>query len=102
MVICTHQVKYDKNGFKWNEMEQGYVLGSFYWFHWVLQIPSGILAKKYGTKLVFGLSNFTGCLLCFFMPIAAYYNVQLLVILRIVQGFITVIIFYLIKIKQID
>nr|CAI5842781.1 unnamed protein product [Callosobruchus analis] len=32
--------------FNWNEKEQGSILGSFYWLHWVTQIPGGILAGR--------------------------------------------------------
>lgn len=87
------QIDYEKDAFHWNALEQNRVLGSFFWLHWTLQIPSGLLAKMYGTKLVFGLSNFVGCALCIFMPFAAYWNVNSLIILRVIQGFITVIVF---------
>lgn len=78
------------DGFHWNEYQQGLVLGSFFWAHWITQIPGGILAKKYGTKLVFGLSNAIGCWMCFLMPIASYYDYRALIWLRILQGLITV------------
>ncbi|KAL9702381.1 hypothetical protein quinque_005899 [Culex quinquefasciatus] len=40
-----------EDGFEWNEYEQGLVLGAFFWLHWVTQIPGGVLARKYGTKM---------------------------------------------------
>lgn len=46
------------------------------------------MAQKYGTKLVFGLSNFFGCITCILVPIAAYYNFYALIWLRIIQGFV--------------
>ncbi|XP_054740258.1 sialin [Anastrepha obliqua] len=82
-------IEYDSQGFDWNEYQQGLVLGSFYWAHWVTQIPGGILAKKYGTKLVFGLSNAVGCWICFIIPLAAYWNYEALIWLRILQGLVT-------------
>lgn len=78
------------DGFDWNEKHQGMLLGSFYWLHWVTQIPGGILARKYGTKLVFGLSNFIGCLMCSVMPIVSFIDYRLLIFVRVVQGFICV------------
>lgn len=81
-------IKYEENGFSWNEYEQGLVLGSFFWLHWVTQIPGGILAKKYGTKLVFGLANVIGCWICFILPIVSYIDYKLLVFVRIIQGLI--------------
>lgn len=82
-------IPYEAGGFDWNEYQQGLVLGSFYWSHWITQIPGGILAKKYGTKLVFGLSNAVGCWICFVIPLAAYWNYQVLIWLRILQGLVT-------------
>ncbi|KAI8123658.1 hypothetical protein FF38_12474 [Lucilia cuprina] len=82
-------IEYESEGFHWNEYQQGLVLGSFFWAHWITQIPGGILAKKYGTKLVFGLSNAIGCWMCFLMPIASYWDYRALIWLRIIQGLIT-------------
>lgn len=82
------EIDYEKHGFDWNEYEQGLVLGSFYWLHWVTQIPGGILARRYGTKLVFGLSNLIGCLMCALVPIFSYWNYDLLIWLRVIQGLI--------------
>ncbi|XP_037049155.1 sialin [Bradysia coprophila] len=76
------------DGFEWNEKQQGMLLGSFYWLHWVMQIPGGILARKYGTKLVFGLSNVIGCLMCSIMPIVSFLDYRLLIFVRVLQGFI--------------
>lgn len=76
--------------FSWDEREQGLVLGAFFWLHWTTQIPGGVLAQKYGTKLVYGLSNFTGVLCCFIMPLAAYMGYQYLIFLRVLQGILAV------------
>jgi MFS transporter, ACS family, solute carrier family 17 (sodium-dependent inorganic phosphate cotransporter), member 5 len=51
-------------------------------------LPGGILASKYGTKIIFGLSNLIGCLLCCLMPIAAYLDFNLMIGLRILQGIV--------------
>ncbi|XP_052873065.1 sialin-like [Anopheles cruzii] len=77
-----------RDGFDWNEYQQGVILGAFYWIHWVTQIPGGILARRYGTKLVFGASNVIGCWLCFLMPIASYWDYRVLVFLRVLQGLV--------------
>lgn len=81
-------IDYDKQGFSWNEYQQGLVLGSYYWLHWATQIPGGILAKKYGTKLVFGLSNVVGSWLCFLLPLASYWDYRVLIVLRVFQGMV--------------
>ncbi|XP_067628286.1 sialin [Eurosta solidaginis] len=82
-------IQYDRDGFAWNEYQQGLILGSFYWAHWVSQIPGGMLAKKYGTKLVFGLANAIGCWICLVIPLASYWSYEILIWLRILQGLIT-------------
>jgi MFS family permease len=68
----------------------GLILGAFYWLHWVSQVPGGILARKYGTKLIFGVANLIGCWLCFLMPMASYFDYKILIFLRVIQGLITV------------
>lgn len=83
-------LKFDSYKFDWNEKEQGSILGSFFWLHWVTQIPGGLLASRYGAKLVFGLSNFTGVLCCFFIPFCAYKGAGFLIFIRVIQGLLTV------------
>ncbi|CAG9761573.1 unnamed protein product [Ceutorhynchus assimilis] len=75
--------------FVWDEKIQGYILGSFFWMHWTTQIPGGLLANKYGTKKVFGLSNFAGVILCFFLPYFAKMGAKPLMALRLLQGIVT-------------
>lgn len=65
-------------------------MGSFFWAHWVTQIPGGILAKKYGTKMVFGLANAIGCWLCFLIPAVSHWDYRALIFLRVMQGLVTV------------
>ncbi|XP_014470569.1 PREDICTED: sialin isoform X2 [Dinoponera quadriceps] len=72
--------------FAWNEYQQGLALGSYYWLHWLSQVPGGLLARRYGTKLVFGLGNFLTALLGFFIPYATH--LYSLLALRVLQGLI--------------
>ncbi|KAF7266207.1 hypothetical protein GWI33_020441 [Rhynchophorus ferrugineus] len=76
----------DGSKFDWNEKVQGYVLGSFFWLHWTTQVPGGLLASKYGTKMVFGLSNFSGVLFCCLIPFFAKLGAMPLMALRLIQG----------------
>lgn len=69
-------------------MKQNTVLGAFFTVHWATQLPGGILATRYGTKLVFGLANWIGCVTCIFVPLAAYWNFNALIWLRLIQGFV--------------
>lgn len=78
------------NKFEWNQYQQGLILGSFYWLHWLPQIPSGIWAQKYGTKVVFGLTNVISSWMCFFIPMAAFHSANALIFLRALQGLVAV------------
>ena len=82
------QYEYDRDGFHWNSKTQNEVLGAFFSLHWATQLPGGILAARYGTKLIFGLANFIGCITCMLVPITAYLSFQGLFWLRLLQGFV--------------
>jgi MFS transporter, ACS family, solute carrier family 17 (sodium-dependent inorganic phosphate cotransporter), member 5 len=81
------QFEYEKSGFKWDEHRQQQVLGSFYWTNWMTQLLGGVLAKYYGTKLIFGLANIIPILLCAITPISCYINYQIAIVLRAISGF---------------
>ncbi|XP_029166244.1 putative inorganic phosphate cotransporter [Nylanderia fulva] len=87
ITTSSENVTYEDR-FAWTEYEQGLVLGAYYWLHWLSQLPGGLLARRYGTKLVFGLANLLTSLLGFLIPYAAS-NLYGLIILRMVQGLIT-------------
>jgi len=55
-----------------------------------MQIPGGVLAQRYGTKTVFGISNGVAAILSFVVPASAKFNYKALVLVRIIQGFISV------------
>lgn len=74
--------------FEWDEKTQNLILGAFFWFHWLLQIPGGIITRHYGTKAVFGLSNLVAILLTFAVPVTAHIDYRLLVLLRVIQGLV--------------
>lgn len=80
----------EEDVFDWNEYQQGQILGAFFWLHWLTQVPGGILAQYFGTKLVFGISNFAGVLCGFFIPVASKMGSNYLCALRVFQGFVTV------------
>ncbi|XP_072398714.1 putative inorganic phosphate cotransporter isoform X2 [Diabrotica undecimpunctata] len=72
--------------FYWNERDISFILGSFFWFHWTTQIPGGVLATKFGTKRVFGLSNSIGVAFNFIIPWCAHRGAIPLIFLRSIQG----------------
>jgi ACS family sodium-dependent inorganic phosphate cotransporter-like MFS transporter 5 len=76
--------------YRWNEYQQGLALGAYYWLHWMSQLPGGLLARKYGTKLIFGLGNVLVAFIGFLIPFATHYSLNALIFLRIFQGLIAV------------
>ncbi|XP_055629217.1 sialin [Toxorhynchites rutilus septentrionalis] len=89
-IVLLKALKFDisEKGFEWDEYQQGLILGAFFWIHWITQVPGGVLARKYGTKMVFGVANAIGCWLCFLMPLASYVDYRVLIFLRVIQGLI--------------
>lgn len=74
----------------WDEHTQNLVLGAFFWLAWFAQFLGGMLSHRYGSKLVFGLSNFVACLLSATIPPLAYVDAKLVIGVRVAQGFIGV------------
>lgn len=50
----------------------------------------GLLARRYGTKIVFGLGNVLVALLGFLIPAATHYSLNALIFIRVVQGLVAV------------
>ncbi|XP_068081579.1 sialin-like isoform X1 [Anabrus simplex] len=78
----------EETRFNWDEKQQAYVLGAFYWFYWSTQIPGGILSQRYGFKVVFGCSNLFMCVTTFLIPLFATVDPWALVALRMIQGLV--------------
>lgn len=85
-LLDSLNVTYEKDGFDWDEHTQGLIFASFFWLNWLTQIPGGIWSQRYGAKLVFGLSNFIGCGVCFFIPMVSYIDYRGIIFLRVLQG----------------
>jgi len=76
--------------FEWNDSERASVLGSFYWLHWALQLPGGLLARQFGAKRIFGFSNLFMFVISMLMPMLARWDIKGLIVARALQGFIGV------------
>ncbi|KAK0082270.1 hypothetical protein PV325_010770 [Microctonus aethiopoides] len=74
--------------YDWSEYDQGLALGAYYWIHWLTQLPGGLLARKYGAKIIFGFGNLSTALLGLLIPIATHYHLYGLVAIRVIQGMI--------------
>ncbi|XP_046387093.1 sialin-like [Ischnura elegans] len=73
--------------FSWDSIEQGMVLGAFYWTYVVSLVPGAMLANVIGPKLVFGGANLLTALLALLTPLAARTGFVFLLLIRILQGF---------------
>lgn len=47
----------DEGEFEWDEVQQGIILGSFFWGYMCTQLPGGIIAQKYVCKYLIGHNN---------------------------------------------
>lgn len=83
--------------FDWDTKQQSLILGSFYWSYIIIMVPGGMVAEKYGGKLVYGGGNLVLCLMALAIPIAARINVTALIFVRLVQGLAAVSYFNLLN-----
>ncbi|XP_058974381.1 sialin-like [Musca domestica] len=73
--------------FSWDTYQQNFVLGCFFWGYILTELPGGRLAELIGGRRVFGHSMLWASLLTLITPLAAHLNYVLLIIVRVVLGF---------------
>ena len=75
---------------EWDKTIQGHLLSAFFYGYMVTQVPSGLLAGRFGGKHVFGAGMLL-CTICTLLsPIAARTHYSLLILLRVLIGIGTV------------
>ena len=72
--------------FQWDSIEQGLVLGCYFYGYIVSNIPGAWLARRFGFKWVMGISHAVGSIITLLMPVAAYASFELLVTMRVILG----------------
>ncbi|KAK7866872.1 hypothetical protein R5R35_006036 [Gryllus longicercus] len=72
--------------FDWDEMQQGVILGSFFWGYLVFQVPGGRVAELYGAKRIFGGAILLNGFMSLVLPSAARLHWSLLLVIRAMQG----------------
>uniref|UniRef100_A0A0A1WNA6 Sialin n=1 Tax=Zeugodacus cucurbitae TaxID=28588 RepID=A0A0A1WNA6_ZEUCU len=72
--------------FLWDEATQGLVLGSFFYGYVLTQVPGGRLAELMGGKLIYGYGVLITAIFTLLTPIAAYWNLPMLVLVRVLEG----------------
>lgn len=76
----------EEGEFDWDARTQSAILGSFYWCYVLSQVMGGLLTQRFGTKVVFGLSQFATAACSLLIPQAAQTHYSLLIVLRSIQG----------------
>ncbi|XP_023307800.2 sialin isoform X2 [Lucilia cuprina] len=72
--------------FVWDEETQGLVLGSFFYGYVLTQVPGGRMAELIGGKLIYGYGVLITALFTLLTPIAAYWNLPFLIVVRVLEG----------------
>ncbi|XP_061393726.1 sialin [Musca vetustissima] len=89
---CPMEIKQNKTSpsisgdFVWDEATQGLVLGSFFYGYVLTQIPGGRMAELIGGKLIYGYGVLITALFTLLTPIAAYWDLPMLILVRILEG----------------
>lgn len=83
---ATNEGIKEDNKFEWTPSLQGQVLASFSYGYVTTQIIGGRLAEKYGIRKVYGISLFMTGIITFLLPVAAKWDVNALIALRVLQG----------------
>ncbi|KAJ8721774.1 hypothetical protein PYW08_004176 [Mythimna loreyi] len=87
MTDVEHNNSLGAKAYEWDKKIQGLILSSFYWGYMSMQIPAGVLAKRFGGKpilLVALLAN--GCLTGFFPVLASLGGWPLVCVCRVMMG----------------
>ncbi|XP_055836483.1 putative inorganic phosphate cotransporter [Episyrphus balteatus] len=88
IVPMTQPPKYRATAYyDWDNGTRSLILSSFFWGYVAAQFPSGILAKRYGPKIVLSMSTIFCCIVTVFTPWAAKIGGwQFIIALRILAG----------------
>ncbi|EDW32544.1 GL11696 [Drosophila persimilis] len=74
--------------YSWDLSDKSLILSSFFWGYVVSQVPSGLLAKRFGAKIVLGSATAIGGVLSFFHPMAAANGWESVCVLRVLTGLV--------------
>ncbi|XP_047112301.1 sialin-like [Schistocerca piceifrons] len=72
--------------FVWDKHKQGEILAAFYYGYTVGHLPGGVLADRFGGKLIFGIGIFLSSLLTVLTPASAWAGDHILFVNRLGVG----------------
>ncbi|CAH2096608.1 unnamed protein product [Euphydryas editha] len=73
--------------YDWDKRTQGVILSSFFWGYIVMQIPGGLLAKRYGGKPILLFALLSNAVICVLFPSLVYFGGwQIVCACRVLMG----------------
>ncbi|KAA0200023.1 hypothetical protein HAZT_HAZT001236 [Hyalella azteca] len=72
--------------FDWDARTQGYILGSFFWGYCLTNLLGGLLAERYGGRIVYGMGVTLTSILTILSPMAAHSSTSAFMLIRILEG----------------
>lgn len=84
--VIKDKTTYLQGDFVWDEATQGLVLGSFFYGYVLTQVPGGRMAELVGGKRIYGYGVLITAIFTLLTPIAAYWDLPLLILVRILEG----------------
>lgn len=72
--------------FDWDPHTQGTVIGCFFYGYILSQIPGGRFAERLGGKMIYGIGILLSAICTILTPLAARWNFNLLIAVRVLQG----------------
>jgi len=82
VTMCDPEI----GGIPWTKTQQGLVMGAYYWGYVPTNLPGAWFAKRFGIRMVFGITSLLASILTMFMPIAAKSSVGAAMAVRIILG----------------
>ena len=86
--------------FQWDTIQQGLLLGCYYYGYIVSNVPGAWLARRFGFRIVIGTAHVVGAILTLLTPIVSWTSFELLVTLRVILGLFQVSFFELYSMVQ--
>ncbi|XP_032517403.2 putative inorganic phosphate cotransporter [Danaus plexippus] len=87
VLAMTDGSRDDIETYKWDKKTQGIILSSFFWGYTVMQIPAGILSKRYGGKSILLISLLTNTVICGLLPtLVKIWGWPIVCVCRVIMG----------------
>ncbi|XP_074641328.1 LOW QUALITY PROTEIN: uncharacterized protein LOC141899073 [Tubulanus polymorphus] len=77
---------FEEGEYVWMKETQGLILSSFFWGYIATQLPGGLLAFRFGGKIVFGVCMAIAALGTLLSPVAATVSPYFLILVRVIVG----------------